>query len=64
MHIYYYWIFAGGNIMQVKHTYLKSYPSNEEKLKELKRIYRQLNIKFQFELEEIKNKKQTGKKTL
>lgn len=50
--------------MQVKHTYLKSYPSNEEKLKELKRIYRQLNIKFQFELEEIKNKKQTGKKTL
>lgn len=55
MHIYY-WIFAGGNIMQVKHTYLKSYPSNEEKLKELKRIYRQLNAKFQFELEEIKNK--------
>ena len=64
MHIYYYWIFAGGNIMQVKHTYLKSYPSNEERLKEFKKIYRQLNIKFQFEPEKTKDKNHTSKKTL
>ena len=50
--------------MQVKHTYLKSYPSNEERLKEFKKIYRQLNIKFQFEPEKTKDKNHTRKKTL
>lgn len=43
LHIYTRWnIYAGGIIMQVKHTFLKSYANDKEKQEAARKIYRQL----------------------
>ena len=42
--------------MQVKQTFPKSYPDDKERQEAIKKIYRQLHMKFQYELEETKDK--------
>ena len=61
-HTYYYWIYIGGDIMQVKQTFPKSYPDDKERQEAIKKIYRQLHMKFQYELEEAKDKDKTDKR--
>lgn len=48
--------------MQVKQTFPKSYPDDKERQEAIKKIYRQLHMKFQYGLEETKDKDKTDKK--
>lgn len=48
--------------MQVKQTFSKSYSTDEERQAAMKKIYRQLHTKFQYELEKTKDKDKTDKK--
>ncbi len=50
--------------MQVKQTFLKSYKTDKERKEAIKKIYRQLYIKFQYDSLEIENTNKTNKKTL
>lgn len=48
--------------MQVKQTFPKSYLNDKERQEEIKKIYRQLHMKLQYELEETKDKDKPDKR--
>lgn len=48
--------------MEVKQTFPKSYPNDKERQEAIQKIYRQLHMKFQYELQETKAKDKTDKR--